>query len=150
MRKLIIMRGLPGSGKSFLAKQEYVKNSKLGLSCVICSTDAFWLINESYTFKPEYLGIAHQWNQGQVAYAMFQNTEVIIVDNTNTTFKEMAPYLELAASFGYRVELMEPVTPWAHDPVECARRNTHGVPEAKIREMLARWQNIEISTGPWG
>ena len=52
----------------------------------------------------------------------------------------MTGYLAVVAQYGAAVELMEPDTPWAWNPVECARRNVHGVPLDVIRAMLARFQ----------
>lgn len=140
MKELIILRGLPGSGKSTLA-DDLAKEPDY--NTVICSTDFFW--GAPYNFNSKLLGVAHQWNQSMVALYMYRGHQRIVVDNTNTTFKEMQPYLELAALLGYTVCIMEPKTAWAKNPTECAKRNSHGVSLAKISEMLNRWEDIKIN-----
>jgi len=56
---LVILRGLPGSGKSTLSK----KLSKLNENCCNYSTDDYFYINGHYIFKPDDLPKAHKWNQ---------------------------------------------------------------------------------------
>lgn len=69
-----------------------------------------------------------------------QGLSPIIVDNTNTMCWEARPYVELALAHGYVVEVLQPTTAWAFDPVKLAKRNQHGVPEVAIRKMLQRWE----------
>lgn len=64
----------------------------------------------------------------------------VIVDNTNTQCWEARPYVLPALEHGYAVEITTPTTPWAFDPVQLAKKNAHGVPEAAIRRMLQRWE----------
>ena len=40
----------------------------------------------------------------------------------------------------YKVEILEPSTPWKFDCEELARRNVHGVPFIKILKMLGRYE----------
>ena len=146
MKLLIIIRGLPGSGKTHLAKeiaQMYSKNTR---DVYLASTDKFWATwDDSYNFQLKYIDLAHKWNQGVVAKCMFDQYGVIIVDNTNITFEEIAPYLDMAARFGYTVEVREPQTEWAKDVQECHKRSVHKVPLETIEKMAARWEDISIS-----
>lgn len=146
MRKqLLLLRGLPGSGKSYLANKIGIHLSNSIITVVICSTDYFWEKETGqYNYRPHLLEIAHSWCRGQVANEMFKGTKLIILDNTNTTFKEIAPYLELAAAFSYDVEIVEPNNPWSKDVTECAKHCTHNVPLATIEKMKERWENINI------
>lgn len=131
MKKMVIMRGLPGSGKSTLA-------SGLG---VVYSTDDFFVGGDGvYRFDPAKLGEAHAWNQVRMREAL-RGEGPVVVDNTNIRLWEMAPYVAMAEEAGWAVEVAAPSTPWARDPVECARRNSHGVPLATIERMLAAWES---------
>ena len=38
--------------------------------------------------------------------------------------------------------VLEPGTPWARDPQELARRNTHSVGEEVVARRLASWQEV--------
>ena len=73
---------------------------------------------------------------------MAEGASLIVVDNTNTTKKEVNPYLKLAQEYDYETEIIEPTTEWAKDPVICAKRTTHGVPLKTIKQMVARWENF--------
>ena len=136
MKKLIIMRGLPGSGKSTLARQ-------LGGPSLVFSTDDFWSrMTGEYRFDISWIGEAHTWNRQRVQESMAEGASLIVVDNTNTTKKEVNPYLKLAQEYGYETEIIEPTTEWAKDPMICAQRTTHGVPLQTIKQMAARSENF--------
>lgn len=149
MKQLILTRGVPGSGKSFLAKQLKEKHMHDGLTCHIFSTDDYWYIGngDKYIFDFSKIGVAHRWNQKRVKNAMHNCENVVIVDNTNTTWKEMKKYVDMAKTHGYNVELVEPSTEWKHDVDECFKRNSHGVPKEAIQRMLDRFVDSEVIKG---
>jgi NEDD4-binding protein 2 len=47
----------------------------------------------------------------------------IVIDNTNLQAWEPKGYVIKAIELGYRVEIVEPDTPWKKDPKELAKRN---------------------------
>lgn len=100
-KEIIIMRGVSGSGKSTLAK-------KLGVNGAIYSTDEFFIHDGKYNFDPKKISEAHQWNVNRVKNAMKQNISPIVVDNTNTKFWEMKPYILLSKEYNYNVKFAEP------------------------------------------
>jgi NEDD4-binding protein 2 len=134
MKEIIIMRGLPGSGKSTRAAE------LAGTTGLIFSTDEFFLRDGHYEFDRFRLKEAHQWNQQRVENAAANGVPLIVVDNTNVTQWEMAPYIRIAQTHGYAVRFKYPQTPWQFDPQELARRNTHGVPYEAIVRAMERWQ----------
>lgn len=137
MKTMVIMRGLPGSGKSTLA----VAVATLGQG-VPFSTDDFFVGGDGvYRFDPAKLVEAHAWNQGRVREAL-RGDGPVVVDNTNIRLWEMAPYVAMADEAGWAVEVATPLTEWARDAAECARRNSHGVPLATIERMLAAWEDF--------
>lgn len=148
-KRLIIMRGVSGSGKSTLAAQ------LAGDEGVIFSTDNYFMEDGEYRFNPKKLGAAHQWNQTHAREAMKQGHPLVIIDNTNTQAWEVRPYCEAAQEHGYTVEFHEPTTSWARDPVELAKRNTHGVPLEAIKRMLDRFEEdltvdrCLVARAPW-
>lgn len=137
-KKVIILRGLPGSGKSTLAKKLATENNGL-----IFSTDNYFMHEGTYNFDASKLGAAHAWNRNQYENALRDNISYVIVDNTNTTKKEIKPYLDIALSLGYNVEIMEPENPDKFNVDICFQRNTHGVPREQIQRMKDRWQNLD-------
>lgn len=140
--KVIIMRGVPGSGKSFLVNN-LVNEAKLaGKSVVVCSADHFH-INEDgiYNWKAENMGKAHKWCKDKFDLALRNDVNLIIVDNTNTRMSEARPYVLDAHSQGYEIEILEPQTEWKYDIKKLLEKGTHNVPRKTLEEMLNRLIN---------
>ncbi|XP_024910594.1 NEDD4-binding protein 2-like 2 [Cynoglossus semilaevis] len=132
---LILMRGLPGSGKTTLAR-ELVSTGPNGL---ILSTDDYFAQGKDYHYDPGLLGAAHDWNHRRAKDAMDDRRSPIIIDNTNIEAWEMKPYVKIALEKGYRVDFCEPDTRWKFDPCELGKRNKHGVHQEKIAKMRKRF-----------
>ena len=100
MKILYLLRGLPGSSKSTLAKQ---------LGGTHFETDNYFLDdNKNYKFDGSKLREAHQWCQDLVSDAMLLNhttghNDTIVVSNTFTKEWEMKPYIDMAKDWEYRV-----------------------------------------------
>ncbi|KAM4812013.1 NEDD4-binding protein 2 isoform X1 [Urocitellus parryii] len=135
---LVLLRGLPGSGKSFLARTLQEDNP----SGVILSTDDYFYINGQYQFDVKYLGEAHEWNQNRAKEAFEKKISPIIIDNTNLQAWEMKPYVALSQKHKYKVLFREPDTWWKFKPKELARRNIHGISKEKITRMLDHYQRF--------
>ncbi|XP_046946685.1 NEDD4-binding protein 2 [Lynx rufus] len=135
---LVLLRGLPGSGKSFLARTLQEDNP----SGIILSTDDYFYINGQYQFDVKYLGEAHEWNQNRAKEAFEKKVSPIIIDNTNLQAWEMKPYVSLSQKHKYKVLFREPDTWWKFKPKELARRNIHGVSKEKITRMLEHYQRF--------
>ncbi|XP_059131903.1 NEDD4-binding protein 2 [Peromyscus eremicus] len=135
---LVLLRGLPGSGKSFLARTLQEDNP----SGVILSTDDYFYINGQYQFDVKYLGEAHEWNQNRAKEAFEKKVSPVIIDNTNLQAWEMKPYVALSQKHKYKVLFREPDTWWKFKPKELARRNIHGVSKEKIARMLEHYQRF--------
>uniref|UniRef100_A0A914WY62 Uncharacterized protein n=1 Tax=Plectus sambesii TaxID=2011161 RepID=A0A914WY62_9BILA len=91
---LILMRGLPGSGKSYLARNL----EKRGLNGRVFSTDDFFCSpNGSYVFDQNKLSDYHAQNVGRVRDAIGEDRTPVIVDNTNVFGVHMKPYANLVS-----------------------------------------------------
>lgn len=89
---LILVRGLPGSGKSTVAK------TLIGFYMHV-ETDMFWINDQGdYEFDAKRLGEAHQWCMNRTVELMTAGFSVV-VSNTFTTKKELLPYFEMAKEF---------------------------------------------------
>jgi predicted kinase len=138
---LVLLRGLPGSGKSRLAV--VITDVTLGPgtnSHHILSTDDFWVQTGRYVFDSSRLQEAHGWNHSRAFQAMSRGLSPVIIDNTNTQMWEMKPYAMMATDYGYIIEIVEPDTWWCFNDKELAKRNTHNVPRATIKDMLERYE----------
>ena len=145
-KKMIIMRGISGSGKSTKARA-------LGESGVVLGSDDFW--GPEYNFDKSKIGEAHQWNQMRVLDALQKGISPIVVDNTNVAMYEIRPYVEMAIKHDYEIDFQEPETSWKFDAEQLAKRNQHNVPIDVIESMLERWDadftidDVLKSRAPW-
>ena len=129
---LIILRGLPGTGKSQIAKL-------LGGSR--CSADIFFTHHDgTYHYEESRLEEAHGWCQAQVEEAMKITHPRIVVDNTNSRVREYASYVKLAEEYEYQLIIIELHTHAQEQLDEWAERGTHSVPQSALRRMLSRWE----------
>jgi len=125
---LIILRGLPGSGKSTFAKM-LPTNFHF-------ETDMFFIDQETkeYKFEPSELKRAHQWCHDRVQHAMHvYEANAISVSNTFTQEWEMEPYYKLAEQYGYRVTSL--VVENRH-----GSKSVHNVPEETLDKMKKRFE----------
>lgn len=124
MKKLFLLRGLPGNGKSTLAKSLGGKHFE---------SDMFFVKDGEYKFNANHLKMAHEWCQTMVWGNMKDQTDTIVVSNTFTQEWEMKPYYEMAERFGYTVFSL--VVENRHGGV-----NEHGVPDETLEKMENRFQ----------
>src|SRR5262252_5253315 len=154
-----IMRGVPGSGKSFDARLLAAEEQIFSADHVFGTTNAEYIAR----WKQEDLGAAHNFCQKNVRMAMQRRLTPIVVDNTNVVCRDIMPYIELALRYGYRAEIKEPTSEWWRtlavpylgkfgafpEELEVASKTLfekcqHGVPQNTIRKMLIRW-HVNVS-----
>lgn len=141
-RVVVIMRGLPGSGKSFTAKKLLKKYGGGDPYHHIFSTDDYFIqdvINEKRAklekdepvdhqfydeleketyrsnWASEKLAAAHNWNFYRFKQAIDNWMTPLIVDNTNVKAFEMRRYVEYAEKAGYKILIEESDAPWWKD-----------------------------------
>ena len=129
------MSGLPGSGKSYLAKT---------LNGLILSTDDYFYDSHNvYQYNPKQIPEAHEWNQKRAFEAFKKGVSRVIVDNTSVEAWEAKPYVVEAIKYNYSVVIREPETEWwkRRDLQVCAEKNSHGVTLEILSRMYAKWQD---------
>lgn len=140
-RNVIILQGIPGSGKSHLAREIAARNP--GRTVVVSADDFFELGGGTYAFDVTKLGQAHGQCFRRFLAAINERVSTIIVDNTNTSVAEIAPYVLGGEAHGYGVEIIRVLC----DPEVAAARNTHGVPPAAVVAMAGRIASCQLP--PW-
>lgn len=157
--RLVLLSGIPGSGKS-----RYVAE-RFGVPCFygsvrgftpagsspaveVISADALFVGEDGvYRHDPSRLGEAHNkcvasaafWavsSDDDPANRVVAPADVLVVDNTNTTALELAPYVALAAAFGIPCSLVTVEC----DPETAFARNAHGAPRETVLAMHAALQ----------
>lgn len=154
---VIILCGLPGSGKSSYIDREHPNKVN-----VICEADQFFMEGGKYVFDKSKIGLAHEFCFSEFMRAVstgrvwrtsarwddddddddgtFENVDNLVVANTNTQLHEISPYVTVAKYYGHPFEIVK---------LECSvetaiKRNIHNVPEATIRDMDYRLRRLNI------
>jgi tRNA uridine 5-carbamoylmethylation protein Kti12 len=129
---LILLRGVPGSGKTTLGS--------VILRCVgsdqpdVLSADDYFIdSNGNYNFDVTKLKEAHNDCQVRCANKMKNEFSKIVVANTFTQEWEMKIYFEMAERYKYRVHTV--IVENRH-----GGENVHNVPEDKLQQMKDRFE----------
>lgn len=131
LKSLIILRGLPGSGKSTFA-DVLSENGKYP----VFSIDSFFTNeNGDYNFVHTENHLAYKACESNTEQQLKQGVEKVIVDNTFTIEWELEPYLKLAKEYNYRVFVMTMEN--RHDG-----KNIHQIPEEQIEKMRQKFRVI--------
>jgi predicted kinase len=123
MKKLYIIRGVPGSGKSTYAR------SVLGVEPF--EADDFFMHDGKYLYQADKISQAHQYCRTKTLIAMKKQQKVIAVANTFVRKREFKGYIKLAEKYGYEVI------------IHVSRgqfQNVHNVPDEIVAKMKANFQ----------
>ncbi|KAG7380164.1 NEDD4-binding protein 2 [Phytophthora pseudosyringae] len=151
---VVILRGIPGSGKSTIGREIEAICRHRGVSYTACSADFFFETQRGYLFDVKKLGAAHSKCKGDFTRAIQEGTprnsgdgkqrrphqHVVLVDNTSTQRWEYEPYEAIARSHGSRVHIVEMKCADALMAFRMGQRNSHGVPPDKVVSMFMRWE----------
>ena len=129
---ILIMRGIPGSGKSTFVNQKYSH-------ATVCSADHYFTDEKgNYTFDIEKIGEAHQHCKHEFKEAIEFNERLIVIDNTNLSMQAMYHYIKKAEERQYEVWFVRMMT-----PVDIAiERNIHKVPPETIKHFADIMEDI--------
>lgn len=141
-KQVIVLSGLPGSGKTTYA--ERLLAGPGGADTAVVSADDFFTDGEgNYAFDVGKIAEAHRacWR------AFFSNVQagagVIVVDNTNLSSAEIASYVLPAEAHGYTVKVVRVDCNYE----EAFARQKHGVPLEVFEKMIEAWKARDVK--PW-
>ena len=126
--QLILVRGIPGSGKSTKAKSMLVSNPNL----VHLEADMFFEASGEYKFDPTLLSTAHDWCYSNTVFNLLSGKDVVVT-NTFTKTWELESYLAAGHRLECDITIIEMKSEYG---------SIHGVPESKLQQMKARWEEL--------
>lgn len=122
--RLVLIRGLPGSGKTTKA-MGYVNDGYKHLEA-----DQFFTVDGHYRFDARQLPEAHAWCLDQAREAL-KAGEFVCVANVFATTEDIKLYVELSAAY----QIVEANYPG---------QSSHTVPAATLRTMEATWVPTDL------
>ncbi|XP_067089775.1 2',3'-cyclic-nucleotide 3'-phosphodiesterase [Osmerus mordax] len=137
-RTLIILRGLPGSGKSLLAQA--IADSYKDL-CTVCCADDHGVKPESpeaSAYKALEEAVVVCCSAGPAA------SVVVVVDDTNHTHDQLVLLGELAEQHRLVPIFLEPRTEWNSDFAQLAKKSRRGLEEAQIQAMMEPYKETAL------
>ena len=141
-RTIVIMRAVPGSGKTSCVKAAAEQLTKtLGPNSVtVASADDYW---ETRTFDPRLLGEAHKQCRMK---AYTSESRFVIIDNTNCDIADSFLYVKFAKDSGFNVVF------WSIDMLggraDCATLAVRGLHLKDLTKVQQYWDRMHSTPIP--
>jgi predicted kinase len=145
-QKLIIMRGIPGAGKSTKAKSLVGEGHIHSTDDVIESMGDYQAFFVMMIESKDYSALhkAHDTNFKNAKKSMINGISPIIIDNTNIKANEAKKFVVEALTLGYddaNISIVD-VGTGGLEAEALAERNSHGVPLDKIESMIQSYNSV--------
>lgn len=164
MRKTFyVITGLPGSGKTSIAKKLLERLWSRRINGVMCAADDFFMVEEQvnvgtedsekfalqpvYKFDPTKLPLAHSDCFANVLKAFQEEVQIVILHNTGSQLWEYENYLRAARLVDYDIVIAHIPCKSKEQFLEFYGRNTHGIPLAAAAMMWLRWEHHKQAIG---
>lgn len=140
-QELIIMRGIPGAGKSTKAKSLVGQGKIHSTDDVIEKSGDYREFFTKMIADKDFTALSrmHSKNLKEAIESMKAGVSPVIVDNTNIRHNEPKAYVMAALEMGFadnNIKFVDVGTAGL-EAAQLAARNTHGVPLEKIEQMIA-------------
>ena len=126
--KLILIRGIPGSGKSTFAR--FIQS--LDPSYSVYEADQFFIqIDGEYRYDPSKIKEAHDWCKERAEYNLLYGIPTIVA-NTFIRKWELQPYIDMATEFNI---------PYSIITMNGNFNSIHSVPRSVINRMRTTFEH---------
>lgn len=127
MSELVIIRGIPGSGKSHMAKTEFPDHLHYEPDHLFCDSHG------RYRYEHQLWGEACRWVQFMTDCALARGEDVVVSD-VFPCLSDLDPYYEIATAHGAEVKVIV---------AEGTYGNTHNVPLFVLNRMKEAFESGE-------
>lgn len=129
-KSIILIRGLPGAGKSTLAKI-LSENGKYP----VLSVDDYFTDSSTGQYRFDYSKnhLAYKHCEERARKAAENGTSKIFLDNTFTLSWEMEPYFQIASNFGYTIFVLTVEN--RHNG-----KNIHSIDDESLKKMASKYK----------
>lgn len=139
-RTLVVLRGLPGSGKSFLARA--IADAYKDHCCVISA--------DEHGVKPENPDASADGYKALDAAVVARcgtgttSSLLLVVDDTNHTQDRLASLGGIAEQLHLVVIFLEPRTEWSRDVAQLTKKSKRGLQEAQLETMRGQLEETSL------
>lgn len=139
-QKLFLVRGLSGSGKSFLAAR-----IAAAYNADHWESDLYFFdeVTLRYNWDRDKAQHSHKWCQHKAALSLLSGRNVVVA-NTFPQLDHLDPYYAMALMRPTtEVYVLEPTTEWSGNPEECIKHNAHGIPRHLVETQAELWETFQ-------
>lgn len=126
--QLVIVRGIPGSGKSTFAAEI---SRETGL--FVFESDEYFIRNGVYQFDAGKISAAHEWCRQRI-YENVYTGDGAIVSNCETRWRDLKALLSLGWDTGSEVHVVDMLGRF---------ESVHGVPEFRMVKKRQEWTDFQ-------
>ena len=140
--EVIVLVGISGAGKN-----HFIENNMPRPNLVV-SADDYFMVDGKYQFDPKKLSAAHG-SCFRNAVSFLKDYEgrksTLVVNNTNSSIPEIAPYMAAAGAYGGHGHVIV----LRIDPYLATARSQHGITTEANVKMAARVEETLKALPPW-
>lgn len=148
-RTVLIMRGIPGSGKTHLVENSVEAKGRSGYT--YCSARQLFHKTGASVPDPSELNIAEAYCRSCFLDAMVNLCPFVVVDGVHSKCWEYAVYKCLARAFGYAFHVLEIQVKQPEDIKLCQQNCNSGIQLEQLLEDVQDWEDDPGATviEPW-
>tara|TARA_B100000131_G_C17837875_1_gene500523 strand:+ start:30 stop:488 length:459 start_codon:yes stop_codon:yes gene_type:complete len=131
----IILRGVPGSGKSSFVNLLKATSSDIAIHAI---DDLHIDHNGNFLWDEENQSRLYTLNFANFVKSCSKSISIVVCDAINIQIKDFEKYVDIAKEFDYQVYIVTPDQP---TPSESTKRNKHHTSSIQARDMYKKWEH---------